>query len=76
MGIDISAKNNDPHIGEVVIVLTCDSGEPFIFCRGSESFEHPEGFIAIHGEAIKAGWLERQGPQGRTWLCPACSGKT
>ena len=74
MGIDISAKNNDPQIGEVVTVLTCDAADEF-FCRGSEAFEDG-GFIEQHTKAIEVGWLERQAPQGRLWLCPACSGKT
>lgn len=33
------------------------------------------GFVENHAAAMRAGWLERQGSQGRLWLCPECSGK-
>ena len=75
MGIDISAERDDPHIGQVVVVLTCDYPEPGIFCARSQRFTNSGGFISIHGDAMRAGWLERQAPQGRTWICPDCSGK-
>lgn len=75
MGIIITSdtKRTEPPFG-VVVMLECDAVTEF-FCRGFEEFRHPDGFAGAHGEAMKAGWLERQTSAGRSWLCPACSGK-
>jgi len=56
------------------LTLYCDAASA-MFCRGFESFEHPDGFIGAHAVAMANGWLERQTSQGRLWLCPECSGK-
>jgi hypothetical protein len=76
MGIIItssSKKRTEPPFG-VVVILECDAVTEF-FCRGYEQFEHEDGFAGAHQAAMEAGWLERQGPRGREWLCPTCSGK-
>jgi hypothetical protein len=56
------------------LLLECDAATEF-FCRGFARFDDPDGFIGAHRAAMAAGWLERQAPSGRLWLCPACSGK-
>jgi hypothetical protein len=75
MGILIEAK---PAVGPppygVRVMLECDQRTD-IFCRGFETFDHVDGFIGVHADAMRAGWLERQTGQGRKWLCPRCSGK-
>jgi hypothetical protein len=58
----------------VAVDLECDEASEF-FCRGIETFTSEEGFVGAHAAAMKAGWLERNGPNGRMWLCPRCSGK-
>lgn len=84
MGIIITAKKRgvgsnlalkefvDP-LG-VSVFLECDEPES-IFCRGFATFEHEDGYVGAHKDAMAAGWLERQSPRGRLWICPACSGK-
>lgn len=57
----------------IAVDLTCDEPKGMFCINGT--FQHPDGFIAIHAAAIKAGWLERYADRGRLWLCPACSGK-
>lgn len=68
MGIEIS-RLADQH--NVLVKLTCDTAA----CQSDEYFTRLEGFTACHAAAMALGWLERNGPQGRLWLCPACSGK-
>jgi len=58
----------------IKITLECDATTE-MFCRGFESFEHPDGFSGAHSTAMAKGWLERQASGGRVWLCPECSGK-
>lgn len=71
----IAAHENGPYPRTITVTLSCDSSTD-IFCRGFEDFTSPDGYIGCHSMAISKGWLERQGPQGRQWLCPQCSGKT
>lgn len=73
MGIIIAAIRKTPPCG-VSVTLECDQPEE-IFCRGFEVFQHDDGYIGAHAAAMDAGWLERQSPRGRMWICPACSGK-
>jgi hypothetical protein len=61
-------------VQRIRVTLVCDAASG-MFCRGFESFEHPDGFVGAHSAAIAKGWLDRQASQGRTWLCPECSGK-
>jgi hypothetical protein len=58
----------------VAVDLACDAPTQ-MFCRGTETFTSPEGFVGAHAAAMAAGWLERQSTRGRLWLCPSCSGK-
>jgi hypothetical protein len=58
----------------LVMTLECEDTSD-IFCRGFEKFSHADGYIAMHRQAMDAGWLERQTDQGRAWVCPRCSGK-
>jgi hypothetical protein len=58
----------------IEVVLECDVHAE-MFCRGFEKFTRDDGFVGCHTAAMAAGWLERVAPQGRIWLCPACSGK-
>ena len=58
----------------LVMTLECEAVEDLL-CRGFEKFTHPDGYIAMHRQAMDAGWLERQTDQGRSWVCPRCSGK-
>lgn len=74
MTISIAAHERGPYPRMITLTLACDSSTD-IFCRGFEDFTSPDGFIACHAAAIKAGWLERQASEGRFWLCPRCSGK-
>jgi len=71
--IAVTGRSPTPPIG-VSVTLECDEATAF-FCRGFEVFEHEDGFIGAHAAAMKAGWLERQSPRGRLWICPRCSGK-
>lgn len=76
MGISISASGRPSEMPlPLVIVLECDAAES-LFCRGFEQFDEADGFVVAHTLAMARGWLERQAPQGRLWICPACSGKT
>jgi hypothetical protein len=75
MGIIITAIDSNPHPPYGIRVdLECESAGD-MFCRGVERFENENGYIGCHAMAMDAGWLERQTPQGRIWLCPRCSGK-
>ena len=74
MTLSIAAAEIGPYPRMITLTLACDSSTD-IFCRGFEKFTSPDGFIACHSAAIKRGWLERQSPEGPTWLCPRCSGK-
>lgn len=76
MGITIEATKPLGHVPPipVQVQLECDAVEEF-FCRGFEVFTSDDGYIGAHHLAMTAGWLERNGPQGRVWLCPVCSGK-
>lgn len=78
MGIVIQTIGTDsaapPGFIPIRVTLDCDKPTAF-FCRGIAVFESSDGFIGCHASAMKAGWLERQAPQGRIWLCPECSGK-
>lgn len=73
MGITITAVRKTVPRG-VSVFLECDEVES-IFCRGFATFEDDDGYVGAHKAAMKAGWLERQSPRGRLWICPACSGK-
>jgi hypothetical protein len=59
----------------IAIELECDEPSE-MFCRGVATFSSSEGYIGAHTVAMKSGWLERQSPRGRLWVCPECSGKT
>lgn len=77
MGISIEAAGDidyKPTPLGVIVTLECDETSEF-FCRGFDRFEHPDGYVGAHAQAMKAGWLERQTSQGRKWICPRCSGK-
>lgn len=70
MGISIYVLDEGSPLPRGVIVgLTCDVAG----CGGAERLQ--ACYIDAHGAAMSLGWLERQTPQGRLWLCPACSGK-
>lgn len=73
MGISISIDESTPPPRFAIIELECDVRRD-ILCRGVARYE-TTGFVAAHGIAMLEGWLERQAPEGRIWLCPACSGK-
>jgi hypothetical protein len=78
MGISITtliyAGDRRPEPLNISVELECDEATGF-FCRGVEKFVSPEGYVGCHNDAMNAGWLERQAPRGRIWLCRACSGK-
>jgi hypothetical protein len=74
MGISISASVDNDFPYPVTVTLECDDASEF-FCRGFTRYSHENGFSGAHAEAMKDGWLERQAPEGRVWLCPTCSGK-
>lgn len=58
------------------LTLTCDDPEPAMFkCVASQSFEHPEGFVAQYRMAMRAGWKDTHAFGRRVFLCPGCSGK-
>lgn len=69
MGIKISGEP----FAVPTLELTCD-GDHGLFPAVAR-FHHGDGFIGEHRLAMAAGWLERQGSQGRLWLCPECSRK-
>jgi hypothetical protein len=75
MGISIEL---DPPSAEypypIAMTLECDSARD-MFCRGFTRYLHQDGYQGCHSMAMADGWLERQAPQGRLWLCPQCSGK-
>lgn len=72
MGISISLAP------EPDLEVTCRiiSVEIECLCGVRQRFTHADGYIGSHALAMAAGWLERQTPEGRLWLCPACSGKS
>ncbi len=74
MGISIYAVDGPDIPRHIVVDLECDATTE-MFCRGVESFMHPDGFVGSHADAMVKCWLERQTSQGRLWLCPQCSGK-
>jgi hypothetical protein len=74
MGLAIEASRDNDFPYPLQVRLECDAAAEF-FCRGFETFSHQDGFVGAHADAMKTGWLERQAPEGRIWLCPACSGK-
>jgi hypothetical protein len=82
MGIKIEALYDRPpgddgaKLVDIKVTLICEGGHvPNLLCIGNAEFIYPGGFIEAHHEAIKAGWLERETENGRTWVCPECSGK-
>lgn len=75
MGLSIATRESGPYPRTITLTLSCDSSTD-ILCRGFEDFTSPDGFIVCRLAAMKAGWLERHGPEGPIWLCPRCSGKT
>jgi hypothetical protein len=77
MGITIEAIDDKPHPPFAVRVeLECEAGDgASLLCKEREVFKHANGYIGCHGLAMAAGWLERQTPAGRAWICPECSGK-
>jgi hypothetical protein len=75
MSIIITAIGPNPHPPYGIrIELECEAATD-IFYRGIDKFEHPNGYIGCHALAMSAGWMERQTPQGRSWICPRCSNK-
>lgn len=70
----VDAVGRTPRVA-VKVTLECDKPTAF-FCQGIGVFESEDGFIGAHQAAMKAGWLERNDPAGRLWICPACSGKS
>lgn len=75
MGIEIRALPGVPVIPlPVEVSLECDDARA-LFCLDVAVFTSPQGYVGCHTDAMKAGWLERAGPNGRMWLCPECSGK-
>jgi len=77
MGIIIRAAGPPQSIGDpipILVELKCD-GASGMFCWSIETFTDKAGYTGCHAAAMTRGWLERQSPQGRLWLCPACSGK-
>ena len=76
MAITITAIDDKPHPPYTIRVeLVCEAEDYALLCKESEVFKHPNGYIGCHALAMRAGWLERQTPQGRIWICPECSGK-
>jgi len=57
---------------DLIIELTCDSPKS-LECDVSQTFV--SGYIEAHTNAMRSGWLERDAPKGRLWICPSCSGK-
>lgn len=75
MGLIITSAEEGIPPRRVNVTLECDKPTAF-FCRGIAVFTSPDGFIGCHSAAMDAGWLERQSPEGRLWICPECSGKS
>lgn len=73
--MSIAVHEAGPYPRPITVTLSCDAAAD-MFCEGHEVFLSVDGYIGCHAAAMRAGWLERQGPQGRQWLCPQCSGKT
>lgn len=74
MGIKITTPEAGDFPRPVTVTLECDDGR-MMFCRGFIQYIDPEGYKGCHTAAMREGWLERQAPSGRLWLCPECSGK-
>lgn len=76
MGMIIRATEPYSHVPPISVALDLECDEPTaMFCRGFVTFTSTDGYVGAHREAMKAGWLERQSPRGRLWICPECSGK-
>lgn len=77
MGLVIKTlRDAGPYPRPTVLILSCD-GDPSdhgLF-GDTATFVDPDGFIAHHQMAMRAGWMERQDSRGRLWLGPCCSGK-
>jgi hypothetical protein len=67
----IAAEMNGYYPRDITLTLSCDAAA----CLAFEAFTSPDGYVGCHAAAMTKGWLERQAPQGRLWLCPKCSGK-
>lgn len=74
MGLMIEADESTPYPYATTLTLTCDGDQHGLFGL-TGTFQHAEGFMAEYRLAMNAGWKDTQGPQGRIFLCPACSGK-
>lgn len=74
MGISLEVATHNEMPYRIEMTLECEAASQ-MFCRGFEKFSEPDGYIACHSAAMRAGWLERQTDQGRAWVCPTCSGK-
>lgn len=75
MGLRILCPDESaPFPRPVVLELTCD-GDHGLFPPTPKRFEHRDGFVGEHADAMASGWLERQAPRGRIFLGPCCSGK-
>jgi hypothetical protein len=71
MGIAIMSDESAPIPRPVVISFQCD-GAPA--CDGY--FTRVTNYPSAYSQAMRAGWLERRGADGRRlFLCPKCSGK-
>ena len=73
MGISIAADVSGPYPRPLGIELVCD-GDHGLFGQPSRMF-HGISYPAAHSLAMRLGWLERNGDDGRSFLCPECSGK-
>jgi hypothetical protein len=63
---------------EAVLELACDGehgGDLFAAPPARAVFDDPSGFVAQHGAAMAAGWLETFRGGERVFLGPCCSGK-
>jgi hypothetical protein len=56
------------------ITLECDA-RLTLLCRGAEIFSGIGGFQHMNHEAMRTGWMESNVSNGRSWICPECSGK-
>lgn len=74
MGLTISWNESEPIPRATTLTLVCDAEVGLMFSPARAVFRLP-GFVENYSAAMRAGWLERHGPQGRTFLCPDCSGK-
>jgi len=70
MIMGIAAQTSGHYPRDIALTLSCDGCLNF-----EEVFTSPDGYVGCHAAAMTKGWLERQAPQGRLWLCPQCSGK-